>query len=706
MRWLTPASALIALAFSTLGADAADPARLFPKDTRVFVAWDGMFAKWPPVVDRVVEKYPEFVADELDEEALSALRLLESLLRRPGAVGLTRLTMEGDFAVAGLITARDNDDEKRILADLQRVLESGARDGAEAHTVTGHALHRGRIEGQWVTWGAVKGHVLVGIGENALDPVIAHIEGGAGGSLAESADYQDACKHVRPFAEGGGLVMFANAHEMVELARSGMTNVGADPEFVEGILGATGLSAFRYKIVRCSGDYSDFRCEVFVRVVGEYNGVLKLFDQKPLTKPDLELVPEDAYLAYVGNLDLRAIWDETLLAVGEIEPGALPQIEGGAEAATPFLGFSIPNDLLTALGDTWVMYNAPQTGGPLGLVLIVDARDPQKLHAAAQRVNELVDLGVTSFGARLVKKEVKHNGVTVHYMAGYRGPIPVAPAWAFKNDRMFMGLFPQSVKGALDQLDASPNASILGRPDVSDAMGRLPQPMTGFGFINGRMIREMYMGYELAIVALTQSLLGPEFADIGTYPTPMEILGENKDGVLGSARVKDGLQWSYSGTGASVAVAALPMAVGAGVVMPTMSKSRLQAQRAVSMANLRGIGMAAHLYLNDHGVFPASFQDLIDGGFITEGMLVSPVLGDDGDSYVLIEVPDHDRVKPDQAAVMIAAYEKLSDMDAIIVLFLDGHVEQLDYARFSEKLRATYEALEQEPQEPVWAGME
>ncbi|MCA9245055.1 MAG: hypothetical protein KDA32_13945, partial [Phycisphaerales bacterium] len=400
---------------ATAVATAEDPARLFPAETKIFIAWDGVFKDWPGVVDRIVEKYPEFVADAFDEDVLAALRLAEDVIRHPGAVGLTRLDMEGDFAVAAFVQPKDAADEKRMLADLEHVLQSSDWEMQDCR-LSGHAMRQGVQEGITINWGAVNGHVLFAVGANGLDNVVALIDGSGGASLADDNSYKDAIRRLPPTSDGG-VVIYANAQKMMDIIRGGMESVGADAEFVEAILGATGLSSVQYKIIRSSGGWNNWRFDVFARINGPYNGILRAFDQKPLTKEDISLIPEDAYMAYVGNFDLAALWEETLNVISEVEPGMLPTVEGGIEAATPFLGFSIPNDLFPAIGDTWAIYNAPETGGPLGFVMVVDARDPQKLLAAAQRINELIDLGVSNVGARLIKKEMKHNGTTIHYMA-------------------------------------------------------------------------------------------------------------------------------------------------------------------------------------------------------------------------------------------------------------------------------------------------
>ena len=106
------------------------------------------------------------------------------------------------------------------------------------------------------------------------------------------------------------------------------------------------------------------------------------------------------------------------------------------------------------------------------------------------------------------------------------------------------------------------------------------------------------------------------------------------------------------------------------------------------MSNLRQIGLACHTHAAEHNDrAPESFEALVEGGFLTHGVLVSPVgsVWDDGGDYwlntsveMMSDVPEPWR--------FILAYDRTSyaNMSDVLVLFYDGHVEKVDHWRFSE----------------------
>ncbi len=72
----------------------------------------------------------------------------------------------------------------------------------------------------------------------------------------------------------------------------------------------------------------------------------------------------------------------------------------------------------------------------------------------------------------------------------------------------------------------------------------------------------------------------------------------------------DGLYSYHRGPGIEVGLATVAGgAVGAGVALPALAKAREQARIAVSMSNLKQIGLALHMYAEDNdGNFPSDLE--------------------------------------------------------------------------------------------------
>ncbi len=79
--------------------------------------------------------------------------------------------------------------------------------------------------------------------------------------------------------------------------------------------------------------------------------------------------------------------------------------------------------------------------------------------------------------------------------------------------------------------------------------------------------------------------------------------------------------------GASVllALVAIPLIA---ILLPSLSRARGMAKRAVDAANLRGLGQAVQVYASDHGnQFPPDLQTLVSTGTVSATQLVDPSSG-------------------------------------------------------------------------------
>jgi prepilin-type processing-associated H-X9-DG protein len=137
--------------------------------------------------------------------------------------------------------------------------------------------------------------------------------------------------------------------------------------------------------------------------------------------------------------------------------------------------------------------------------------------------------------------------------------------------------------------------------------------------------------------------------------------------------------------------------LGASIALPAMGEARQTARRTVSMANLKNIGMAAHIYANDHdGKFPPSLDALREADFVTQQTLQSPLDSSPGVSYIYVGGQDET-----SDARNVLAYERLyPGSTRTNVLYFDGHVQHIEIDRFKQELADTYRRLGREDEMP------
>jgi prepilin-type processing-associated H-X9-DG protein len=137
-------------------------------------------------------------------------------------------------------------------------------------------------------------------------------------------------------------------------------------------------------------------------------------------------------------------------------------------------------------------------------------------------------------------------------------------------------------------------------------------------------------------------------------------------------------------------------ALGAGIMMPALARARQQAQNAVSMSNLKQLGLSVIMYADDHqGTLPENFEQAKQY-YRDSKILESPLKPKDfaGPSYIYVW--GHS-MKGESPARQIVAYENPKYCkDTINTLFLDGHIERMPRDRFRETLEATYKQLGRE----------
>ena len=158
----------------------------------------------------------------------------------------------------------------------------------------------------------------------------------------------------------------------------------------------------------------------------------------------------------------------------------------------------------------------------------------------------------------------------------------------------------------------------------------------------------------------------------------------------------DGYRSCYRGSGVEVSVGAIAGgALGLGIMMPALARTRDVSKRMVSGTNLSGIGKALMIYANDYDdQFPPNLEELIKTVELSPRSLESPrkPKNFDGPSYIYITGQN---TSMDPGNIVIYENPEFSSK-GLNVLFLDTHVEWMKPDEFMKELRDTYERLGRE----------
>jgi len=720
--------ALLAAAGLTAPSTAADMAGLVPRDVVLYVGWSTATGEPCPLLRmaRAVVHAP-LVAKGMGGDAAvaqQALDLMELCARHDGAAVL--LSPEADEGPTlnklGLVIAAGAD-ANRLEEALRTLAQSVTRSPEPPGSVTvdGVTFHQLVLpNGQKLLWSVHREHLVAAADESAARPLLARLNG-QGETLGDHPEISTARSRVQPANSGGSLTVFGHFAPLLSwLSKLDAPDEGEDVS-PQQVIAALGLDAFKSFYLHF--DHADYgqRLSLYVHVEGT-QGLARLYKQKPLADDDLRVVPKDAFWATVGNLDLADLWQEALRVIERIKPDAVPVVQAGVATAAQFLGFSLTDDLLPALGDTWAVYDAPAHGGLLitGIVAVAEVRNAEAVQGMLARLVELLTPLAATKEITLQEKELKSGPHVVHYVliGGY--PVPVAPAWGFVNNRWIFGLNPQSVAVAMKQADPRTRGeSLLDQPDFKAARALLPKELTSVGYADARSsYRTWYALKHLAQTAVASLSAGTAQAyDLGAVPTLPEEIGSVRNSVWGYGVDEHGVLCRGVGSsGVGLLLGGDPtglagVALTTSILLPSLSRARELAKRAVCAANLRGIGQGCQIYADDHeDACPAELAELVKAGMASPKMFVCPssgttetevtalLQGRPGQlSYTYIAKQN---IRSDPRNVLV--YEDLSNHDGEggNVLFVDAHVEFLKPPRYQQVIRDTYQRLQREAEMP------
>jgi prepilin-type processing-associated H-X9-DG protein len=255
-----------------------------------------------------------------------------------------------------------------------------------------------------------------------------------------------------------------------------------------------------------------------------------------------------------------------------------------------------------------------------------------------------------------------------------------------------------AVATALKQVDpATRGPSLLDNAEFQAARQRLPKEANSVGYTDTKYFTRLCYPLMTPLATLGLSMLGKTDAalDLLSYPPLPEQLAGANPGVGTTSTDADGILMLHVGGGIPVVPTAAAMTT---VLLPSLARAREITKRAVSAANLRGVGQGCHIYANDHqGRFPKSLDELVTDGTVTAKQLHSPrdPGPEDVASYVYIA---GQTTQSDPRNVL--AYERVQGNEGSNALFIDGHVQWMKLDAFRAAVRETYQRLDREDELP------
>lgn len=548
-----------------------------------------------------------------------------------------------------------------------------------------------------------KGLVIITVGKMSLafDALTGIAAAGEAPSLANDKAFKESMTHV---VADPTVAFYVNVEGIVSNANELVNQFGEakDKEMWAKIRDGLGLAGLKRVTIAAGFDGKDWMESAFVAAPAPRIGLLKMLDGGALSGDALKVVPKTSTHVSAGRFNLAGFIGQVRDGVTQFDPAVRDQVDGAIQQVNQMTGMEVQKDLLGVFGSEWVGYIDPNIGGfsLAGAVLVNHLTDAakaeQSLSKMEQFINQLIVANFHEEGMTIEIQKRKIGDLTVHYLA-----IPiVTPAWAIQDGNWYAALLPQTVVGAA-KFVAAKSPSILENPDFLAVLKRLGAESAGSVQYTD-LVRLAPVNYGSWV--FVSRLVG--FGDLFGIPSPLIVLPPMAPLMANLSSAAD-VTWSddsgfyYKGVSpfpgstilgtnpVSTYMSASP-ALTLGILLPSLSKARVTANRVKSGSNLRQIGQGCYLHANENnGAFPPDLGSLLKQE-LTPVVFISPlgnqqvpqekltpeqlaVWVNEHSDYVYLGKGQKNDLKPDK----LLAYEKLENggNEGVNMLFGDGHVE-------------------------------
>ena len=421
--------------------------------------------------------------------------------------------------------------------------------------------------------------------------------------------------------------------QMVPMFTGGNPDDAAEFEKVVSLVGLDQIESLSWELHYRAGG---FQQAFFMRLDGKPTGILSVLKQKPLTKADLAGIPQNPSWAMAFKADVSGGWGQVLELITRYDAGEAADFQKDLAEMEAELGLRLMDDIFKPLGDTFVIFDAPENGGILfsGITAIVEASDPERFQATARKAVKLIAEEIDDDEMKLGLSAFDYRDHRIEFVNLTGVPMPVAPAWSNHEGRFVIGLYPQMVQATLDRMldDGRGAHGLIANPEFVKAFEALGGLGSTMGYVDNRRGMEQLYSYLLPAAEVGAAMAQGEGADvdISCFPSRdvltkhvfayVETMRTDEDGILCGSH--GALPFPLPGLSDATGMQA-PLLVS--ILLPSLSRARELSKRAVSAANLKGIAISCFIYANDHNEkFPPDLETLVQDGSITREQLTAP----------------------------------------------------------------------------------
>ena len=497
------------------------------------------------------------------------------------------------------------------------------------------------------------------------------------------------------------LAVYFNPEKVLQLVGAIAKAEGGEEDFniVKAVIKELGVDKIKTMTSRVGFEGPNLIVNELIEIPQPRTGIfanIKTIDMKTF-----DMVDARAMSAVAFNCDMAGIYDtviKTMRTAALIAGEDFTEVEKAIAEKEDELKFKIRDGLLESLNGQVLIYAIP--GGIMeqspqgGFVIVAGLKDAKLWEETLAAIGKFAT--ENSNGMVQISSQVQ-NGKTVHTWAVM--PLAMAqvmPCWAVSGDKVIIASNLVICNLAIEQADSGKN-SIRSTEGFKKATANLPENLLSLQYNDSKVqFNQTMMSIQQVWPMLTMAAANAGIKLPFVLPSLTGIAEKMEPSIQYSWYDTLGLRSHYNGAGIEQSIGAVAgAAVGIGVMMPALAKSRQQALRITSATNLKAIGKAMILYANDYNdKFPPNLQELVEKCDLPPQALESKrkPKGFTGPSYIYITGQD-----ASMYAGNIVVYENPAYCtDGLNVLFLDCHVQWMKPDEFIKDLKETYQRLGRE----------
>ncbi len=526
-------------------------------------------------------------------------KLLQALMSRPLAAFVEDIQFndEGFVMHAGLVlnAGTQRAELEQSIANLVELsIENGAMIGSVDHDGETWNVMRVSMQTPEVRWGWHENYFLLAIGDGTEEEIIQRMSGSAPAWLDELRR-NDSIQRESSLA-------YLNASHLLDSSRP----------FLEKQRGwhiVEKLALTSIESCHSINGFDELGCANVTKLVtdGRRRGVLSLLPYKSLSESDLEGIPREVLFASAVRIDAKETWENLVRLVDAFDHRAAERMEDAIRETESKLGVNLQHDVLGSLGDVWTLHipSGDLMTSWLGSAITCTVKDSRQLQQAMQTMVADVQQKLAAGRGRDVKlRESEFEGQIIYTVDFVGTPLPCSPSWCVTDERLVIGLTPQTVRGMISRIERDSLADV---PVVRDSFRGSDRPTSVSYCDTPQLVRSLYPLAQMGLKMLSAKLQreGIEI-DTSILPSQETIVRHLRPSVSAMAYTNNGPVFTAQNSLPTGGSGMMLGAVGIGGVAPAAAYWRSAAPKNQALNKMKQIALAILNYEAAYGELPTN----------------------------------------------------------------------------------------------------